>query len=233
MGLIVAIEGADGAGKATAAANLARLLEDAGRSSTVVSFPRYSETVGGYALGEFLSGRMPRAVSAEAAAVLYALDRLESRERVREAAERHDVVVMDRYIASNIAYQAAKVPPAEAEAMMAWIVRLETETFALPPPDLSVHLDTPLEFSRELMLRKNPRAYTERSYDEYEADEPLQHRVRSNYAVLASRSVLGPWLTVSTVCGEELRPAAEIAEEIADWVLERLSARAGASASPS
>src|SRR5215217_2894060 len=170
MGVIVAIEGADGAGKATAARNVADLLAKAGRTSTVLSFPRYGDTVGGHVLGEFLSGRLPRPVSPEAAAVLYALDRFESRAVILDAAERHEIVVMDRYIASNIAYQAAKVEPDEAQAMIDWIVALETGTFALPRPALSIHLDTPLEVSRELMLRKHKRQYTERSYDEHEAD---------------------------------------------------------------
>ena len=148
MSLIVAIEGGDGAGKATAAAGLVERLAARGIRAELISFPRYAATVGGHALGEFLSGRMKRAVSPEAAAVLYALDRLESRAELVLAAERSQVLVMDRYIASNMAYQAAKVEEYAAGAMMDWILRIETDLFALPRPDLSIYLDTPLEVAQ-------------------------------------------------------------------------------------
>lgn len=222
MGMLVAIEGGDGAGKATAAANLAARLAAAGRSATVVSFPRYAETVGGHVLGEFLSGRLPRSVSPRAAAVLYALDRFESRDALVAAADAHNVVVLDRYIASNIAYQAASVAEGEAAGMIDWITALETGTFALPPPALNIYLDTPVEAAQALILKKRQRSYTDRSYDEYEQDLALQRRVRANYATMAARGVLGPWLTVQVAEGEALRTPDAIADEIAAAVLARL-----------
>lgn len=227
MSLLVAIEGGDGAGKATAAATLVGLLEADGLAAQVVSFPRYPDTVGGHALGEFLSGRMPRTVSPKAAAVLYALDRLESAAHLAQVAAANDVVVLDRYIASNIAYQAAKVPEADAAAMIEWIVRLETVAFDLPPPDLNIYLDTPVDAARSLILLKQRRSYTEREYDEHEQDRGLQERVRRNYAALARKSRLGPWVTVGTVGADSaLRAPAAIGEEIARHVAEALE-RAG------
>ncbi|RZM21057.1 MAG: thymidylate kinase, partial [Sphingomonas sp.] len=98
MSFLLAIEGADGAGKATASALVVEQLHAAGRTADVVSFPRYIETVGGWALGAMLAGTLPRGTSPKAA---------------------NDVVVFDRYIASNMAYQAAQVPADEADAMMA------------------------------------------------------------------------------------------------------------------
>jgi dTMP kinase len=222
MGLIVAIEGGDGAGKATAAAEVVKALGQAGVTTATLAFPRYGDTVGGHVLGEFLSGRIPRLVSAEAAAVLYALDRLESRDATADLAARADVLVLDRYIASNMAYQAAKVAPAESAAMMRWILRMETDLFALPPPDLSVYLDTPLEVARELILRKRPRDYTDRHYDEHEADLELQRRVRENYAMMVADGLAGPWLHVSTVAEGTLRPVADIAGEIVRTVRAKL-----------
>ena len=222
MSLIVAIEGADGAGKATAAAGLVERLAARGIRAELISFPRYAATVGGHALGEFLSGRMKRAVSPEAAAVLYALDRLESRAELVLAAERSQVLVMDRYIASNMAYQAAKVDESAAGAIMDWILRLETDLFALPRPDLSIYLDTPLEVAQDLILRKRPRDYTERSLDEHESDLELQRRVRANYALMVERDLLGPWRHIRTVAGGALRPADEVADELAAATFGRL-----------
>lgn len=214
MAFLLAIEGADGAGKATVAAATAEALAARGLRAQVVSFPRYTATVGGHALGEFLAGRLPLATTPEAAAVLYALDRFESKSFLTETAGACDVVVFDRYIASNIVYQAAKVPPARAVALMEWIVALETVQFGLPLPDLSVYLATPLDVARRLIALKAQRSYTDRTFDENEADDALQMRVREGYAALAAGSALGRWQRVETVSDGASRTPAELAAEV-------------------
>lgn len=217
MSLLVAIEGGDGAGKATAAAAVAARLAARGRRATVLSFPRYAETAGGWALGEHLAGRLPRPVTAQAAAVLYALDRLESRPALLDAMERHDVVVLDRYIASNLAYQGAQAGDG-ADALMRWAWALETDTFALPAPDLQVYLATPVDVARALIAKKRRRSYTDETYDQYEADLALQARVRENYAALAASGWAGRWATVETTRDGALRTPEEIAEEIVNFL---------------
>jgi len=209
MTFLVAIEGGDGAGKATAAAGVADALRAVGRSATVVSFPRYAETIGGQVLGDFLAGRLGREVSPRAAAVLYALDRLESRDHLLAARAAHEVVILDRYVASNMAYQAAKVPADEARGLMDWTLALELDQFALPAADLTVYLDTPVEVARALIARKRRRSYTDRTYDEHEADLALQSRVRDNYAAMAAAGLGGRW---ATVAGPPRSPAAIVGE---------------------
>lgn len=216
MTLYVAIEGADGAGKHTASVGVSDALRLRGLSACVLSFPRYQETVGGFALGEFLSGRLPHPPSPKAAAVLYALDRLESVEHVRLAAASHDVILFDRYVASNVVYQASKVATAEAASLMRWIWSLEIEAFGVHPPDVSVYLDTSLEHARKLMLLKQRRTYTERTLDEHEADLTLQRRVRRNYEAIARDCHFGRWEIVRSETGTGLRRPEEIAAEILD-----------------
>lgn len=217
MAFLLAIEGADGAGKATVAAATAAALTARGLRTDVISFPRYTATVGGHALGDMLAGRLPVAPSPQAAAVLYALDRFESKAFLDEAMATNDVVVFDRYIASNMVYQAAKIADDAAPALMAWIAALETGPFGLPPPDLSIYLDTPLALSRRLIAQKAQRSYTEQVYDENEADDGLQRRVRERYAALADgtmRVTLGRWARIATVAGKTLRPPAELAAAV-------------------
>ncbi|MBD8469936.1 dTMP kinase [Sphingomonas sp. CFBP 8765] len=214
MSFLLAIEGADGAGKATASALVVEQLQAAGRSAAVISFPRYPDTVGGWALGAMLAGTLPRGTSPKAAAVLYALDRMESRDHLMATMAANDVVVFDRYIASNMAYQAAQVPVDEADTMMAWIADLETRSFALPMPDLSVYLDTPADIARGLIRQKRKRSYTDDAFDAYEADTGLQDRVRINYAAMAAAGLLGRWATVSTVEAGASRLPADIARDI-------------------
>ena len=212
--MLVAIEGGDGAGKGTTAAELVRQLAAAGRSACLLSFPRYGDTVGGWAIGEYLGGRLPRDVSPRAAAVLYALDRLESRGALLAAAAAHEVVVLDRYIASNLVYQAAKADPGEAATLMRWIWALECDSFALPPPDLTVYLATPIDRARRQIAMKHQRSYTDATFDRNEADVALQARVRENYAALAAANYSGRWVTVDTVRDGAMRTPDDIAGEI-------------------
>ena len=214
MAFLLAIEGADGAGKATVAAATAAALTARGLRATVVSFPRYTVTAGGHAIGAMLAGRLLAAPEPAAAAVLYALDRFESKKFMAEVAAENDVIVFDRYIASNIVYQAAKVTEEAAPALIQWIAELELRTFALPPPDLSIYLDTPQDLSRQLIAHKHQRSYTAETFDANEADSGLQRRVRERYAALAGGQVLGRWARVETVEHGALRPPADLAQEV-------------------
>lgn len=214
MAFLLAIEGADGAGKATVAAATAAALTARGLRATVISFPRYTVTAGGHAIGAMLAGRLVTTPEPAAAAVLYALDRFESKQFVAENAAENDVIVFDRYIASNIVYQAAKVTEEAAPGLVQWIAELELHTFALPPPNLSIYLDTPQDLSRQLIAYKHQRSYTAETFDANEADAGLQRRVRERYAELAAGQVLGRWAWIETVKHGALRPPADLAAAV-------------------
>ena len=225
MSFLVAIEGGDGAGKATAAASLATELAAHGHSATVVSFPRYDATVGGIALGSFLAGRITVEVSPKGAAVLYALDRLESLDHIERLVATNEIVIFDRYTASSMAYQAAMVEPEDSIGLMQWIYDLETQTFGIPPTDLAVYLDTPVGEATKLMLLKDQRTYTDELYDQYESNLTLQAAVRRNYEVMSNEGLAGPWITVRTCTAEGLRSPQDIGSEIADHVIGILTKR--------
>jgi len=214
MGDLIVIEGADGVGKNTASRGVCDALNAAGRTAVVMGFPRYGETVAGVTIGKILAGEMPVAAAPATAAVLYALDRLESRAAILDAQTRHDYVILDRYIASNMAYQAARVGADEARALMEWILALETGQFALPRPTLSIYLDTPWDLARQLILKKAQRSYTEKSFDAYEADIALQQRVRANYEAVVAADLLGPWRVVHASEDGAMRAPEAIVDEI-------------------
>ena len=214
MGLLVAIEGADGVGKNTTANALRDTLIAGGRNAELIAFPRYGETVAGVTIGRFLSGELPVPMTVEAAAVLYALDRLEWRDTLKRALAANDVGVLDRYVASNMAYQGAKVPTAQARPLMDWIRALEIDQFALPLPALNIYLDTPWELAREMILKKAQRSYTDRSYDVHEEDVALQQRVRANYEAIAEAGLLGSWRIVQASEAGTMRATADIVADI-------------------
>ena len=121
--VIIAIEGIDGAGKRTQTHLLKQQMETHGIKAGVVSFPRYGETFMAGTIADYLNGRFGEidALPAHFPALLYAVDRFESRELIGQLLQENDVLLADRYVASNLAYQAAKLPSSAQEAFIAWL----------------------------------------------------------------------------------------------------------------
>ncbi|MBW3543665.1 MAG: thymidylate kinase [Planctomycetes bacterium] len=213
--MLIALEGIDGSGKGTQARRLVDRLRGEGRKVAAFSFPRYAETFFGRAVGDFLNGRFGSldAVDPFLAAVLFAGDRYESRELLLRAAAEHDVVVLDRYVPSNVAHQAAKRAGPERTDLIARIETLEYEVYKLPRPDRVILLDLPVTTARELIARKSPRGYTDRAADLQEADDAYLARVREVYLELAAHRA--GWTTVACTRGGELRTVDDIATEVA------------------
>ncbi|MGH7199471.1 MAG: thymidylate kinase [Planctomycetaceae bacterium] len=212
--MLVAIEGIDGSGKGTQAALLRDRLEQSGRSAALISFPRYEHTAFGRAIGDFLNGRFGPldAVSPFLASLLYAGDRFESRPVLDEALRTNDVVVLDRYVASNIAHQGAKLEQAEREELRQFIERIEYDVHQLPRPDLTLWLDVPAEVAQRLIARKPRRNYTDKPADLQEADGGYLGRVRAVYRELAGTET--NWQRIDCLHGGALRPVDVIAADV-------------------
>ena len=143
---------------------------------------------------------------------MYAGDRFESKDWLAEAIGTHDVVILDRYVPSNMAHQASKLEGAERAEMIAWVEQVEFGIYKLPRPDLCVVLDIPPHVSQQLIARKAPRDYTEQAADLQEADATHLARTRDVYLELARSNPA--WRCVSCVRGEQLRTPDEIEAEI-------------------
>lgn len=214
MATLIDFEGIDGSGKGTQAALLAERLRSAGQRVALLSFPRYSETLFGRCIGEFLNGRYgtldqihPLLVS-----LLFAGDRYESRALIQQAADANDVVIFDRYVPSNIAHQASKLDGAGRHELIARIERLEYEVYALPRPDRVLLLDMPPEIAGQLVTRKAARKYTDRAADLQEADAGHLARTREMYLELASQDT--SWRVIECCQGMALRTMDAIARDV-------------------
>jgi dTMP kinase len=206
--VLIVIEGVDGAGKRTLTTGLRGAFEAAHKSVASLAFPRYGRSVEADLAAEALrGGHGDLAQSVYAMAVLFALDRAAARHEIDHLNAAYDVVILDRYVASNAAYSAARLHQGADGDVVEWVRVLEYDRLRMPKPDWQVLLDVPAELAAE---RAENRAQQEadRAKDAYERDDGLQRRTGEVYSGLAATQWCGPWL----VAGPDANAAALAAE---------------------
>ncbi len=104
----------------------------------------------------------------------------------------HDAVLVDRYVASNAAYGAARLHQHADGELVAWVRELEIGRFAVPVPDLQLLLQVPRAVAAERAAHRE-RTEAGRERDAYESDGGLQERTGAVYAQLAAAAWLSPW----------------------------------------
>ena len=214
MGLLVAIEGIDGSGKGTQAARLLESLRANGTRCQLFSFPRYKDTQFGAKIGDFLNGRFGNLdqVNPFLVSLLFAGDRFESRQLLLDAIRENEVVLCDRYVASNIAHQAAKVVGNERTELIRWIQYIEHQLYGLPHPDCTLFLDVPVEQATQLIAMKAQRTYTDRAADLQEADSGYLQKVHDVYSLLAAEGT--GWTRIKCVEAGRIKPVDEVAADV-------------------
>ncbi len=201
-GLLIALEGGEGAGKTTQARLLGIWLRDQGYE--VIATQEPGATKVGMRLRALLLDKSHAGLSAQAEALMYAADRAEHvASMIRPGLERGAIVITDRYIDSSLAYQGAgrQLPVEEITRLNQWA------TGGLMP-DLTILLDLPPSVG---LSRRTPSA------DRLEA-EPIQfhERVRQGFRGLAAAEP-GRYLIADATL-----PPDQISDKIYDRVREIL-----------
>jgi dTMP kinase len=201
-GLLLALEGGEGAGKSTQARLLAIWLRDMGYD--VVTTQEPGSTKVGMRLRALLLDTAHAGLSAKSEALMYAADRAEHVASViTPALQRGAVVITDRYADSSLAYQGAgrQLPVSEISTLNKWA------TGGLIP-DLTILLDLPPAAGV---------ARRARSADRLEA-EPMEfhERVRAGFLALAEADP-ERYLVL-----DAMRPVGEIRRAIQERVRELL-----------
>jgi len=184
--MLIVVEGLDGAGKSTQVALLKDYLSTKG-DLQYIHFPRYDAPVYGALISRFLRGDFGdiSEVNPTLVALLYAEDRHGAAPILRQTLDKGGIVLLDRYVYSNIAYQCAKVEdPGEKEELRKWIFETEYGDFSLPVPDLNIFLDVPIGFVEKRLSAErkgHDRDYLEGASDIHEADISFQKKVRDVY----------------------------------------------------
>lgn len=209
--MLIAIEGVDGAGKRTLTEGLRQAFEAAGRSVATLAFPRYGQSVAADVAAEALHGQHgDLASSVYAMAMLFALDRAGGADQIRDLCRDHDVVILDRYVASNAAYSAARLHQQADGEVVGWVHDIEYRRLHLPAPDWQVLLGVPAEIADQ-RARHRARRDASRERDAYERDAGLQQRTGAVYAGLAATGWGGRWRVVDA----EVQPGPLAAELMA------------------
>jgi dTMP kinase len=214
--VLIAIEGVDGAGKRTLSEGLRTAYETAGKSVATLAFPRYGQSVVADIAAEALHGQHgDLASSVYAMAMLFALDRAGAVDEIERLRRDHDVVILDRYVASNAAYSAARLRQDSGGEAVDWVHRIEYQRLRLPQPDWQVLLAVSAELAGQ---RARSRAESEpgRPRDSYERDDELQQRTGAVYAGLAAADWGGRWRVVDADIDPE-RLAAALATPKAEF----------------
>ena len=195
--MLIAIEGVDGAGKRTLSEGLRTSFEASGKSVSTLAFPRYGQSVTADVAAEALHGEHgDLASSVYAMALLFALDRAGAIGEIERLTRESDVVILDRYVASNAAYSAARLHEDAAGQAVTWVHGLEYQRLGLPAPDWQVLLNVTAELAGE-RARSRAERDPARARDSYERDDGLQQRTRAVYAELAAAGWGGRWLVVN------------------------------------
>lgn len=189
--MFIVLEGLDGAGKSTQIKQLRAFFEERGASCAYLHFPRFDAPIYGELIARFLRGEFGSAAEVDPylVALLYAGDRADAAKQIRSWLDEGKVVILDRYLYSNIGYQCAKLPAGEErDRLMQWIFDLEYGYNAIPKPDLSLFLDVPFSFTERKLTEQragDDRDYLKGGEDVHEASLTLQQRVREVYLAAA------------------------------------------------
>ncbi|MCP4356249.1 MAG: dTMP kinase [Proteobacteria bacterium] len=186
----IVIEGLDGSGKSTQLKLLKDYLDKQNIKFKYLHFPRVETGIFGDLVARFLRGDLGKIdqVDPYLVSLIYAGDRDNAKQTINEWISKDYLVIVDRYVYSNMAFQGAKIKDLDKKAeLRTWLNHLEYEYYKIPKPELSLFLDVPFSFTTNSL--KNQRTGEDRDYlqgkqDIHEADLSFQEKVRQEYLAL-------------------------------------------------
>ena len=226
---IIVIEGSDGSGKETQSKKLLAYLQENGYKAISYSFPRYNTPTGKIVGGPYLGkGEIQDSFFEETSSnvdplvsiLYYAADRRYNfLKEIEEEIYKQDIIILDRYIQSNMAHQAGKAKSKEEqEKILKFIEILEYDLCELPHPDLVLFLHMPYEAAS--YLRKD-RKYT----DGNEMNESHLRHAENTYLNLSEKynwKYINCLKTKDFKTPEDIKTIDEISNEIIEIIKEEL-----------
>ena len=221
-GKFIVIEGTDGSGKSEQFKRLVSRLRRAGFRVATVDFPQYARP-SSYFVREYLNGRYGswQEVGPEKASLFYALDRFDVGERIKRWLKEGKVVVANRYVASNMGHQGAKLAErGKRLAFLKWVHELEYRFLKIPVPNCNIVLHMPARMAYALISSKGKREYlATRKRDIHEADIRHLKQAEKTYLEMV-RLFEKDFRLVECILKGKLRSIEEIHGEVWNMVKE-------------
>ena len=216
---IIAIEGIDGSGKATQAKLLADRLEADNLQIAKFSFPNYNSP-SGRVIKEYLTGELgnPEEFNPYEAAKLFADDRAAMKTEIKEAIRNNDIVIMDRYVISNLAHQGYKIAhQQQRHDFYNMVLNLEYSDNEgcsnIPKADFNIILHVPATVAQNLIGKKNQREYLAgQKHDLHE--ESIHHLSGASEAYTELATWLPQAIPINCAPNGKLMTVEEISDKI-------------------
>lgn len=186
---ILVLEGIDGAGKSTQIKFIKEYFESKNLVVKHLHFPMYGHNEFSEVIAKFLRGEFGNIDEVNPLFVsnIYAMDRYLFLPELMEIINSCDILLLDRYVFSNIAFQCAKLKDEIGDFLIKnWILKFEFDFLKLPYPDLTLFLDVPIDITKNRLKNreKDDRDYLQGKKDIHEADLTFQEKVRKIYLSL-------------------------------------------------
>jgi len=206
------IEGLDGSGKTTQLELLRQHLRKQEQPFQDIHFPKLNQGEFGDMIAQFLRGEFGglNEVHPQLVALLFAADRHEHAETLKNWLNDGQILIADRYVNSNIAFQCAKLTDeSEKKALREWILNIEYNYYKIPRPVVSLYLDVPFKAVKRSLTKEREgedRDYLKGKQDIHEADLSFQEKVRMEYLTMVENQADFHLISCTDEQGEFLPP---------------------------
>jgi len=206
------IEGLDGSGKSTQLELLRQYLRKKEQPFQDIHFPKLNQGRFGDMIAQYLRGEFGglNEVHPQLVALLFAADRHEHAETLKNWLNDGQILIADRYVNSNIAFQCAKLTDeSEKKALREWILNIEYNYYKIPRPVVSLYLDVPFKAVKRSLTKEREgedRDYLKGKQDIHEADLSFQEKVRMEYLTMVENQADFHLISCTDEQGEFLPP---------------------------
>ena len=202
-GKLIAVEGADKAGKHTQVMNIVNYLKSLGIPVQTLDFPQYKAFFGRLTR-DYLNGKFgtTRDLPAEYTMLPYALDRQQHMPLIKGWLDSGNWVILDRYTYSN-AFSIAKTPREQWDSKINFLEDLEFTNMGILRPDYNIYLYLDPRVAYE-MRNTGLKEYQNGKPDIHESDFQLLYDVSNVYRHIASRNP-GQWTVVDEMRADGTR----------------------------
>lgn len=222
-GKIIVVEGSDGAGKTTQLSLLEDYFKKSNTPFLLHDFPQYETSFFGKFIGDFLNSEYGSVdnVSPYFVSFPFAADRFLAKEMLLKKKDEGNIVLLDRYVGSNAAYQGARLPDSKLKAFTKWLFEMEYDVFKVPKEDLVLFLYVPIDIAQKLIMERAKKDYLNqgKKKDVYEKDLNFQKRVSRIYQDFCKK--YDNWVLINCTKDGKILSREEIHEKVIKTLKEK------------